>query len=183
MSLLYPPSPWCDWSDVWRLATPLGSMSPTLSEQWCGFFCLPQEPDPLKCCETGPTVFCPYLRRLESLTVCRCHYKGSTFFSFILRPWVLVQPGFKPATSCSADWCSPNWANKVAVNLLLNYADVGGSYEPQSPSDFELHTLYFFISYSAFNYNLPNDALQIVSFWHSSLNDSRVDSVIITYSI
>ena len=76
---------------------------------------------------------------------------------------------FEPATSCSADWCSPNWANKAAVNLLLNYADVGGSYEPQSPSDFELHTLYFFISYSAFNYNLPNNALQIVSFWHSSL--------------
>ena len=28
-----------------------------------------------------PTVFCPYPRRLKSLTVCRCRYKGSTFFS------------------------------------------------------------------------------------------------------
>ena len=36
-----------------------------------------------KCCETGPMVFCPYPRRLESLTICRCHYKGSTFFSVI----------------------------------------------------------------------------------------------------
>ena len=64
-----------------RLTTPSGSTSPTLSEQWCGFFYAPQEPDKWKCCETGPTVFRPYPRRLESLTICTCHYKGSTFFS------------------------------------------------------------------------------------------------------
>ena len=29
----------------------------------------------------GPMVFCPYPRRLECLTICRCHNKGSTFSS------------------------------------------------------------------------------------------------------
>ena len=78
-----------------RLATPPGSTSSTLFEQWCRFFYVPQEPDQCKCCETGPTVFRPYPRRLESLTVCRCHCKGSTFSSVILRTlsvgpaWVL----------------------------------------------------------------------------------------------
>ena len=49
---------------------------------------------------------CFYLRRLECLTICRCHNKGSMFSSVTLRPWVLVWPGFE---------CLPNWANRVAV--------------------------------------------------------------------
>ena len=86
VSLLYPPNPWCEWCDEWRLTTTPGSTSPTLFEQWCGFFYVPQEPGKCKCCETGPTVFRPYARRLESLTVCRYHYKGSTFFSVFKEP-------------------------------------------------------------------------------------------------
>ena len=70
MSFLYPPNPWCEWCDEWRLTTTPGSTSPTLFEQWCGFFYVPQKPDKCKCCETGRTVFPPYPRILESLTVC-----------------------------------------------------------------------------------------------------------------
>ena len=32
-------------------------------------------------CETGPTVYSPYPRRLESLIIYECNYKGSTFSS------------------------------------------------------------------------------------------------------
>ena len=86
-------------------------------EQWRGFFYVPQELDKCKCCETWPTVFRPYPRGLEGLTVCRCHYKGTTFFSIIESPWVLVRPGFEPVTSRSADRRPPNWANQAAANL------------------------------------------------------------------
>ena len=61
---------------------------------------VPQEPDMCNCCEMGPTDFRPYPRSLESLTVGRCHYKGSTFFLVkdpeclsgrVSNPWPPVQ--------------------------------------------------------------------------------------------
>jgi len=53
-----------DVNDVWRLATPPGSTSPTFFEQRCGLILLcPTRTDKCNCCETGPTVLYPYLRR------------------------------------------------------------------------------------------------------------------------
>ena len=66
-----------------RLAQPPGSTSPTFVDsltpdenQICSYM--------WKSCETGPTVFLS-LKRLESLTVCKCHYKGSTLFLSYLK--------------------------------------------------------------------------------------------------
>ena len=50
----------------------------------CGFFNVPQ-------LFKGWETYSPY-PRLESLTICWCNYKGSTFYLVILRPWVLVRP-------------------------------------------------------------------------------------------
>ena len=57
--------------------------------------------------------------KTRSLTICRCDNKGSTFSSFILRPWVLVQMGFEPATSHSAYCRLSNCANRAAVMMMM----------------------------------------------------------------
>ena len=64
-----------------------------------------------KGCETGSTIYFVYSRKLESLTVCRSLYKGSTLSSVISRPWVLVQLGLELAASHLADQHLFNWAN------------------------------------------------------------------------
>ena len=76
-----------------------GTPRPSLFEQCHGFFNVPQIIRN-KCCETGPKVYRPYPRRLESLTICRCHYKGSTFllnyFSQLFFSLIIVSThGFK----------------------------------------------------------------------------------------
>ena len=76
-----------------RKATTPGTSCPTLFEQCVGSLTSHIELINMEgICETQPTVYSPYPRRLESVTICWCNYKGSTFYSVILRPWVMVRP-------------------------------------------------------------------------------------------
>ena len=110
------------WSDThpahaWnvRQTTTPGTSSPTLSDKCVASITSPANHVTPKMQETRPTVYSPYPRRLQCLTICRYNYKGNTFPSVILRPWVLV----RPSTSRTADWRSINWANQAADSMNI----------------------------------------------------------------
>jgi len=74
-------------------------------------------------CETGPTVY-PYPRRLESPTICYCYYKGSTYFSVILRPWGPAgppawQPDAQPSEPSVRGWSDSSKSIKLLILLTL----------------------------------------------------------------
>ena len=58
---------------------------PTLIRIVRGFFSVPQNYKHSRNCETGPAAYRPYPRRLESLTIFRWNYKGSTFLLSYLK--------------------------------------------------------------------------------------------------
>ena len=110
------------------MAPPPGSTLPILFEQWCGFFYVQQERISKIAVRRDLQFF--VLIRVNwkvSVTICRCHYKGSTLFSVILRTWVLIRPGLEPATSRSADQRTP-WANQATVANYCALAWWGGLY-------------------------------------------------------
>ena len=60
-----------------------GHYVPYFLRRVCGFLTSHRFITCARACETGLTVYRRYPRRLESQTICRCHYKGSTLSSVI----------------------------------------------------------------------------------------------------
>ena len=73
-----------------------------------GFFNVPQKYQHSRNCETGPPAYRPYPRRLESLTICRWNYKGSTFLlSYLSVGLVEVSNSQPPASQPGAQPSEP----------------------------------------------------------------------------
>ena len=65
------------------------------SNSGVGSFYIPQEPDKYQCCVMGRTIFCPYLRRLESLTA-----NADVISKAALSFWLFIDP------ECWSSWSS-----------------------------------------------------------------------------
>ena len=70
-------------SEKLRQTTTPGTTCPTVYEECVGALTSHRFITCARACETGPRVYRPRPRRLESLTVCRCYYEGTTFSSVI----------------------------------------------------------------------------------------------------
>ena len=67
-----------------------GTSYPTLYEKCVGSLTSIASHVTVKVQEARPTVYSHCLRRLERLTICRCHYKGSMFSSVIFKKTLSV---------------------------------------------------------------------------------------------
>ena len=86
---------------------------PTLIRIVRGFFNVPQNYEHSRNCETWPPVYRPYPKRIESQTICRWNYKGSTFLLSYLKTLSVGPVGVSESRthdlSVSAR-CTTKWA-------------------------------------------------------------------------
>ena len=110
MPSIFPPQP---EEMAQRTATAQGTSRPTLFRIVCGFFTIPDWTLNMEgtYCEMGSTVYSPYLKRLESLTIFRWNCKGST-----LRHWVMLP---LKSTVYLHHWfcCNPQYQQKWSNSL------------------------------------------------------------------
>ena len=89
----------------------------------CGFFNVPQNCEHSRVVRRGLRFIVVIREDLKVLTICRCDYKGSTFSSVILRPWVLVRPESNsrpPAGQTVAQPTEPPVRDDVFVCFLFS---------------------------------------------------------------
>ena len=77
-----------------------------------------------KGCETGPPSYSPYQRRLESLTICWCNYKGSTFYSVFqdLECWSgRSRTHYLPCNSPMLNQLSHRWQSYLTLRSCIGH--------------------------------------------------------------
>ena len=91
----------------------------------CGFFDVPQcSYMNIGICETGPTVYRPYTRRIESLTICWFNYKGNSLPTLGAGPAEVELTTSRMTARCSTTeppvrcWCF-NTSNYIYLFVIL----------------------------------------------------------------
>ena len=99
-----------------------GNFMPYSFRIMCGFFNVPQNCEHSRVVRRGLRFIVVIREDLKVLTICRCNYKGSTFSSVILRPWVLVRPESNsrpPAGQTVAQLTEPPVRGPVKLQQML----------------------------------------------------------------
>ena len=87
---------------------------------------VPQNYQHSRNCETGPPAYRPYPRRLESQTICRWNYKGSTFLlSYFKDPECWSGRSLELTTSRVTARCTTKWATGARFLLTPGGGTLG----------------------------------------------------------
>ena len=143
---------------------------PTLIRIVRGFFNVPQNYQHSRNCETGPPVYRPYPRRLESLTNCRWNYKGSTFLLSYLKTLSVAPVGvsnsWPPASQPSAQPSEPP-VSPTPISYFLSTIATGPAFHRRHRRLFPKHGTYNALYYS----DLKSSFCIPTRFWWAAAED------------